>query len=200
MRTSSRKEKGYTLVEVMMAIAVMAAGTVGVFSLQQAAVVGNLEARQMTTATMIARTWLERLKRDALRWNAGSTTAAGVNLTGTSYLAGVPAPATAPVWFTPIPPALAVESYAFDHYGRDIAPPSAQIEFCAQTRLQWVYPGQTIRGDVRVWWHRHSNGSDPNAGNRALYPNCGVGGEAAIGNVIRVRTVSASTLIRWVSR
>lgn len=202
MRNASKRNSraGYTLVEVMMAIAVMAAGTVGVFSLQQAAVVGNLEARQMSTANMIARTWLERLKRDALRWNTGATTAAAASLTGTTYLASVPAAATPPAWFTPVPLALATESFAFDHYGRDIAPPSTQIMYCAQTRLQWVYPGQTIRADVRVWWHRESNGSDPNLGNRSLYANCGVGNETAIGNDIRVRTVSASTLIRWVPR
>lgn len=200
VRTSSTRRSGYTLVEVMMAIAIMTAGTVGVFSLQRAAAVGNLEARQMSTATMIARTWLERLKRDALRWTAGSTSAAGVNLTGTTYLASVPAPATAPTWFTPVPPSLLVESYAFDHYGRDVTPPSALIAYCAQMRLSWVYPGQTIRGDVRVWWHRHSSGSDTNVGDASAYLNCGVGNEAAIGNDVRVRMVNATTLIRWVPR
>lgn len=198
--TRHRRRAGYTLVEVMMAIAVMTAGAVGVFSLQRATTLGNLEARQMSTATMIARTWLERLKRDALRWTAGSTSAVGVNLTGTTYLANVPAPATAPTWFTPVPPSLLTESYAFDHYGRDLTPPSALIAYCAQMRLQWVYPGQTIRGDVRVWWHRQSSGADTNIGNASLYANCGLGSETTIGNDVRVRMVNATTLIRWVPR
>ena len=195
-----RKRAGYTLVEIMMAIAVMTAGTAGIFALQRAATVGNLEARQMSTATLIARTWLERLKRDALRWTAGGTTAASVNLTNTTYLASVPAPAAVPAWFTPIPASLVTESYGFDHFGRDITPPSALIEYCTQMRLQWVYPGQTIRGDVRVWWHRYSSGSDTNVGDASQYPNCGVGAEAAIGNDVRVRMVNASTLLRWVPR
>jgi hypothetical protein len=54
-----------------------------------------------------------------------------------------------------------------------------------------------MRADVRVWWHRRGREGVAAAN---LYPNCGVGAEAAIGNDLRVRSVSASTVVRWVPR
>lgn len=189
-----RTRSGYTMVEVMMAMAILTAGAAGIFALQQAATNGNMEAREMTIATSVARTWLERLKRDALYWNTGASTAAVLPLARTRYLLNVPAVGTAPAWMTP---AAFVDSRAsFDHYGREIAL-GADVRYCAQYRLEWVNVGQAIRADVRVWWHRRGR---VNAAAANLYPNCGVGAEANIGNDLRVRSVTASTVVRWVPR
>jgi len=182
------------MVEVMMAMALLTAGAAGIFALQQAATTGNAEARQMTIATTVARTWLERLKRDSLNWNVGSTTAAPLLLARTRYLLNVPPVGTAPAWMTP---AVFPDSRAsFDHYGREVAV-GADARYCAQYRLQWVNAGQAIRADVRVWWHRRGRDGIA-AGN--LYPNCAAGAETTVGNDLRVRTVSASTVVRWVPR
>ena len=182
------------MVEVMMAMALLTVGAAGIFALQQASTNGNMEARQMTTATAVARTWLERLKRDALAWNTGTTDAAALPLARTRYLLNVPAVGTAPAWMTP---AVFADSRAsFDHFGREIAL-GADVRYCAQYRLEWVNVGQAIRADVRVWWHRR--GRD-NVAAANLYPNCGVGSETTIGNDVRVRSVSASTVVRWVPR
>ena len=185
---------GYTMVEVMMAMALLTAGAAGIFALQQAAINGNAEARQMSIATTITRSWLERLKRDALNWNIGGTVAAALPLVRTRYLLNVPAVGTAPTWMTPA--VFSDSRSSYDNYGREIAL-GADVRYCAQYRLEWVNAGQAMRADVRVWWHRRGAHVAATAN---LYPNCGVGSETIIGNDIRVRTVSASTVIRWVSR
>lgn len=190
----SRSQSGYTMVEVMMAMALLTAGAAGIFALQQAATTGNAEARQMTIATSVARTWLERMKRDALNWNTGGSVAASGPLAGTRYLLNVPAVGTAPTWNTPTD--LADSRASFDHYGREVAL-GGDVRYCAQYRLEWVNAGQAIRADVRVWWHRRGR---EDAAAADLYPNCGVGQEAVIGADRRIHSVSASTVVRWVQR
>ena len=193
-RRSRRALGGYTMVEVMMAMALLTAGAAGIFALQQAAINGNAEARQMSIATTVTRTWLERLKRDALNWNTGGAIATALPLARTRYLLNVPAVGTSPTWMTP---AVFADSRAsYDHYGREIAL-GGDVRYCAQYRLEWVNAGQAMRADVRVWWHRRGN---VGAAAANLSPNCGVGAETAIGNDIRIRSVSASTVIRWVPR
>lgn len=192
-RARRRSRGGWTLVEVMMSMAILVAGGAGILALQQATTDGNLEARQMTTATTIARTWVERLKRDTLLWTAGGNGITFADLSRTLFLQAVPPPSTAPVWGTPVPPDLTVESYAFDYFGADALPSAPTVTYCAQDRLQWVSAGQTIRADVRVWWFRRGA-----PGMR--WANCGVGSETLIGNATHVHTVTTSVLLHWTRR
>lgn len=61
--------RGYSLIEVMMALGILAVGTTGVIALQKVALVGNTNARMGDAARQVAGTWVERLKADALLWN-----------------------------------------------------------------------------------------------------------------------------------
>jgi len=198
--TSRRKaaRAGYTLVEVMMAVAVMTVGAVGIIALQVAATHGNIEAREMTTASTSARTWIERLKRDGLNWTQGGAGVAAADLARTNYLLAVPAAGTEGAWFRPnIDADFPNDSYAFDHFGRDTTV-AGDIRFCTHVRLSWLYPGQAIRADVRVWWHRRGSASNDDITDFNLYPDCGAGSEAAITTDTRLRFVNASTVIRWI--
>jgi type IV pilus assembly protein PilV len=190
---------GYTLIEVMMAVAVLTAGAAGILALQSAATNGNAEAREMSIAINATRTWIERIKRDAVGWNTPSTTASVALLSNTVYLRNVPAPGAALVWSTPVPPV--GESYAFDHFGREVlapmAAPPGTVKFCTQYRLAWVQAGRTIRADVRTWWPRRGVTAGTVYADRA---NCGVGDEGSVTNDARVRVVGASTLVRWTAR
>jgi type IV pilus assembly protein PilV len=190
---------GYTLIEVMMAVAVLTAGAAGILALQSAATSGNAEAREMTIAVNATRTWVERIKRDALGWNTPSTVASAALLSNTVYLRNVPAPGAALVWNTPVPPA--GESYAFDHFGREVLAPAAAppgvIKFCTQYRLAWVQAGRTIRADVRTWWPRRGATAGTVYAERR---NCGLGDEGSVSGDPRVRIVAASTLVRWTAR
>lgn len=61
--------RGYTVIEVMMALAVLAVGATGVIALQKVALIGNANARLGDGARQVASTWVERLKADAIQWN-----------------------------------------------------------------------------------------------------------------------------------
>jgi type IV pilus assembly protein PilV len=184
----------------MMAVAVMTAGAVGIMALQQATVRGNLEARQVATGTQLASTWLERLQRDAAGWSEatlpGTSTLPPNLLAQTRYLNNVTEPGAAPLWFIP-GPSTALESASFDHWGRDTIA-VGEMEYCTHVRLQWVYVGQAMRADVRVWWARRN----PAATDGAALAGCAPGVDPnALTNRLRdVRFVYASTVIRWVPR
>lgn len=198
-RLRTRRE-GYTLIEVMMAVAVMTAGAIGIMALQQATIRGNLEARQVATATQLASTWIERLQRDAVGWSEAATPGTilvpPTMLTRTRYLQAVPASGTAPLWFIP-GPSTALESSSFDHWGRDTIT-LGEMEYCTHVRLQWVYVGQAMRADVRVWWARRN----PAATSGAALAGCAPGLDPnTLTNRLRdVRFVYASTVIRWIPR
>jgi prepilin-type N-terminal cleavage/methylation domain-containing protein len=64
-----KRSRGYSLIEVMMSLGILAVGTTGVIALQKVALVGNTNARMGDAARQVAGTWVERLKTDALQWN-----------------------------------------------------------------------------------------------------------------------------------
>ncbi|HTQ42636.1 MAG TPA: hypothetical protein VMI75_07735 [Polyangiaceae bacterium] len=165
---------GYTAVEIMMALTVMTIGAAAVMSLQKTSVTGNFDARETDLASSIARTWVDRLHRDAMNWTMPNNTFPTVSNFSNAALLSSPAYGK---WALPNfemgqtnPETM---SYAFDMLGRDI--PSGQatgspspVVFCVNYRLQWlvapnlspaagsglaVEPG-LIRVDLRVLWPR----------------------------------------------
>lgn len=155
MTRRSQRRSGYTLIEAMMAVAILMVGSVGIFAMQQAATAANVEARQMTIASNAARTWAERIRRDALNW---TTSGGGVALARTDYLKDVPAGVVPGPWFTPVPPAARPqESYGFDWYGQDTLD-AAATRYCTNMQLQWLVPNQAIRANIRVWYVRNRTG------------------------------------------
>lgn len=166
--TKRSAQRGYTAVEVMMAMTVLLIGSIGVMAMQRAAVQGNVDARELDVANSIARGWIERLERDATLWtqasiaqtpppNLPSAVLVNENITGQ--------------WFLPqsrLVPSGAqndVESPAFDILGQDEASLSAAgIRYCTNLRLTPLTMDQTlIRAEVRVFWPRNLTVSpDPN--------------------------------------
>jgi prepilin-type N-terminal cleavage/methylation domain-containing protein len=149
---------GYTVVEVMMALAVLAIGSTGVIAMQQTALLGNTNARNLATATAVATTWAERLRTDGMQW----TNTNGIsNLGATRWLsAASAAPALGP-WFAPNE-VLGFGSPRADILGADlfVGDPAAQA-FCTELRLT-SFPvaagtnAHLIRAEIRVFWSRDS--------------------------------------------
>lgn len=160
---SSGLTRGFTLIEVMMALTVLAVGVLGVIALGKATVVANLDARQMTTASSVARVWLERLQADATQWNHPSSFRPTSDLTtDTLFLKNYNTG-----WFLPAGgPGPVVYSSAFDLNGNDIpVGETADVIYCANVRLTTIYndpllpPGSGIpsmlRAEVRVYWKKN---------------------------------------------
>jgi prepilin-type N-terminal cleavage/methylation domain-containing protein len=183
-RAPRRATHGYTLVEVMMAVAIMTVGSVGILSLTQATTMGNRDAREMSTAVDLTRLYIERVRRDALVWNSPG------NVVGTEFLlAGL---VTNPdVWFTPAP---TIGSHAFDFQGNDTAT-AADMHYCTNLRASWVIGTDAARVDVRVWWHRTASNTNRGAFTCATAAATVTAELAA--DAPRLRAVHASTVIHW---
>lgn len=158
--------RGYSIIEVMMALGILAVGTTGVIALQKVALVGNTNARMADAARNVAGTWVERLKTDSLQWNdpLGSSDIAStlwLNVAGT-YNAQNPPNATS--WVR-APEVTGWSSPVADIHGSDVFDPASQDGvFCTHLQLaravekRYSLDGQThpiaIRAVIRVVWRR----------------------------------------------
>lgn len=153
---TNRRSRGYTVVEVMMALTVLAIGSTGVIAMQKTTLLGNTNARNLATATAVATTWAERLRTDGMQW----TSTNGVsNLAATRWLSGaIPSPAVA-LWFSPVEMATFGSPRA-DILGADIYAAETEAQaFCTELRLtSFPVPAGTsphlIRAEIRVFWSR----------------------------------------------
>ncbi len=161
MRLRRTLSRGYTSVEVLMAMTLFSIGAAGVIGMQRVAIQGNADARRSDVGAGISAEWLSRLRRDSMMWtqpNASIPTSnhasATIWLADTATLA-TPAPASAG-WLLPRQPAgpFIGSSYAFDILGREVAPGSAETFYCVNYRLDWLVALTTIRAEVRVFWPR----------------------------------------------
>ncbi|HEY5145507.1 MAG TPA: prepilin-type N-terminal cleavage/methylation domain-containing protein [Polyangiaceae bacterium] len=162
-RSVRRARRAYTVIEVLMAMTVMAIGGAAVITMQKTSVTGNLDARRADVANAIARTWVERLQRESMMWTTPSRESpTGSNLAGAPVLGTIIA---APgIWFLPTQDmgqngVNETMSPAFDILGRDLPQGSLNsADFCVHVRLQWlgttlIAPfGDLMRVDVRVVW------------------------------------------------
>jgi prepilin-type N-terminal cleavage/methylation domain-containing protein len=171
-RFRSMLRRGYTAVEVLMAMTVLAIGAASVMSMQRASMQGNLDARKTDVANSIARMWVERIQRDAMQWTtpgpSSPATAAPGNL-GTAKVLNA-ASAAAGNWILPdqyigLNPPL---SPGYDILGRDLVNADLPTAlFCVNVRLTWLDQSSTpqlARVDVRVLWPRGISNSAPAGG------------------------------------
>lgn len=192
-RTRRRRARaGYTLIEVMMAIAIITASSVALLGLQEIVVRGNMDARQTTTATTLVRNSLELLRLDALYWtqsypSAGSVTW-GVGARGFLRDAPVAATAAGSAWARFGATAMAIE-HAYDYQGIPTTV-AGDMFYCVESRYAWVYPGQALRADVRVWWVRPSQ-----LLNAASYAGCPV--QPATLNITDLHSLQGTTVLRY---
>ncbi len=173
-----KRDGGFTLVEVMVSLGVMTIGAMALLAMQQQTTRANVHAREITTATQIAQTWIERFKIDAMRW-VSTTPSEMLDLQNTLYLSGIVANDGV---FTGIPVQAndtvfgGVWMNAFDYLGNEVPSVNhASTRFCVSHRLSWVFPRQTMRADVRVFWPRDRLGAaGKTTANDILvdFPNC----------------------------
>jgi prepilin-type N-terminal cleavage/methylation domain-containing protein len=161
------RRRGYTVVEIMIALTLLGIGTTGIIAMQKVTTVGNRDAKNLVIANQVARTWLERLRTDAVQWNHPSPVNAVADLNDTKWLDHVDG-----TWFRPAEDATTtpVRAAAADALGNDVS--DANIDsatngaiFCTNVRLTWLYgapptvpPPYLVRAEVRVFWLRDGAG------------------------------------------
>jgi len=154
-----RLARGYTVVELMMSLAVFATGVTGIIAMQRATITTNQVARNVAVANGIAQAWLTQLQSDGTLWQPKVVPA----ITPVWLLT---ANASNGLWQLPAWNATRQFGPQFDGFG---APVQANPQFCAQIRLTWLYGDGTsqgglngnglIRTEVRVFWPRDTLGT-----------------------------------------
>jgi type II secretory pathway pseudopilin PulG len=151
------RSRGYTVVELMMALAVFAGGVTGILTMQRTAVGANRMAKNVALVSSIAQAWQAQLAADATLWRGSFGSTLWLKTLETT---GVNGSWQAPVWdeTRKIGP-------RFDGLGNPVEADGAG-EFCVHFRLTWLYyngvdvspsgtnGNGTIRTEVRVFWPR----------------------------------------------
>ncbi|MDI7266899.1 MAG: prepilin-type N-terminal cleavage/methylation domain-containing protein [Myxococcota bacterium] len=162
----SAAQAGFTVVELLMAVVVLATAAAGIFAFERAIVQSNSRSNDLTAATAIADFWMERARTEATLWRHSPVAELGDALQ-TPLLAPLAQPAfllvagNATGWLD-IPnldPAIPGSPRLNRHLEPWTAasPPTTDVgEFCSQYRLTTLAPGPTalVRIEVRVLWYK----------------------------------------------
>jgi prepilin-type N-terminal cleavage/methylation domain-containing protein len=150
-------EHGYTLVELMMALALFTVAVLGIISMQKITVASNAHAKNVAIAQRIAQAWAGQLEMDATAWRTDF---------GTGWLND------ANVWQRPAYIPARRFGGAFDALGNPLADNDVgQAHFCTHLRMAWLYPttmgmggNGMLRAEIRVFWLRDDEAAlDSNA-------------------------------------
>jgi prepilin-type N-terminal cleavage/methylation domain-containing protein len=171
MSARLHRQRGYTAVELMMAIGIFGLGVTGVIAMQKATTVSNQHAKNLGIASHIAESWLDMLATDAVTWNHPSPSNAAPDISQTTWLRAVtPNANTANNWLLPAYSAILGFGPAFDALGNPLNPAAPvdpanppNVAFCSHLRLSWLYQptpsgNGLIRAEVRVFWRRDGQG------------------------------------------
>jgi len=162
----TRRTRGYTVVELMMALAVFASGVTGIIAMQRSTVSSNQFAKNVTIASGIGQAWLSQLAADSTLWVRTPNATDTSNVTKTTWLGTVTT--LDGLWQLPAYDNSRAFGPEFDGFGEPVV---ANGVFCAQIRLTWLYGDQSpqqntgtsgnglIRTEVRVFWPRDGNAS-----------------------------------------
>lgn len=201
-QTKRASARGFTAVEVLMAMTLFAIGAAGVVGMQRVTIQGGEDARRFDMATNIANEWLSRLQKDASFWRTepdlSRPDTMGFNTT--TWLRNIDA--CAGVFCTPpmpLGPTYEGLSPAFDVFGRDLPSGTTDAYYCVQYRLTWIsapgpapynrplLPSALMRAEVRVYWNRLEK--DP-------IKDCGTPPPEVIATNMPFHMVYAATAIR----
>ena len=136
--------RGFTVLEIMIAMLVISMGIVALYSMQVVAIEGNVTAQEITQATQLAERWAERMRRESITWTARPPA-----LLEPSDDNGDWRDATS-------------EMVNKDFISRTDDPQVIDPRYCIKYRVSTVPRGEAdprvLRVDVRVVWPRRDSG------------------------------------------
>ena len=150
-------KRGYTIVELVMSLAVLAIGASGVIAMQKVAISSNRHAKEMAIATRIAEGWADQLALDGAIW----TTIAGNSTIASTTWLNLANPSQTVEWFGPAYDPARNYGAAFNALGDPIDPAQRPdlIRYCAQLRFAYLHTSTAptvghgvIRAQIRVFW------------------------------------------------
>ncbi|MFT4702954.1 MAG: type IV pilus modification protein PilV [Bradymonadia bacterium] len=178
---SPKSNAGFTILEVLIAVLVLAVGIIGVFGMQVTSTISNQRAYERRVATELAESVLERLKRDSIEWTLTSYPASGTWLVdGAANMAPAPfegsgagpdvSAAREAAWtYRTSPGAVPMfNDMGLPSGGTSVAETKNQ-RFCVSYRLTPLIDGRVLRAEVRITYAKNGDGAVALGGNcRAL--------------------------------
>lgn len=144
-RTQAQK-RGYTVVELMMALAIFSIGVTGLVATEVVTSRSNLHAKDLAVATQFARSWQERLAMDGTLWGGPSSWP----ITNTTWLDAVETTTNA-TWT--LPATSGTFGPAAGSRGEEVGLTASY--FCTHIRLTKLVNrlgSGLVRSEVRVFW------------------------------------------------
>jgi hypothetical protein len=151
MRRMTSSARGYTVVELVMAPAVMVVGVGGVIAMQGVTAASNRHARDLAVATHIGQAWLDILATESSLWTEKNS------LGRTTWLARVDSEAS---WFRPAYSGTLNFGPGFDALGNAVGLTNVarDTKYCVDLRLLRLEDSSAgaglIRTEARVFWRR----------------------------------------------
>jgi type IV pilus assembly protein PilV len=148
-----RRRSGYTIVELMMSLSVLAIGAAGIIAMQKVTLASNQYAKNLAVANAIALAWADALAADASTWN-GAT-----EISTTNWLTLV---SNGLVWQRPGFVAAREFGPGFSPLGDPVNTDTnaGLARYCTDLRLGWMKQPTTgaglIRAEIRVFWKREN--------------------------------------------
>lgn len=167
VRRAVDADRGYTIVEVMVVIAVTVIGFMALIHLQTSVLRANENSWNAAGAVSLARHLQETIRLEALEWTGDTYDGTGgVAQAKFRYLKHVGPPATGEGsgWrdaeFYPVGTAFTLVNQlgfqpAYDAGALQALRGDRNQRYCARYRLTWIVPNYLIRADVRILWVRH---------------------------------------------
>jgi type II secretory pathway pseudopilin PulG len=164
MTTRRRLARGYTIVELLMSLTVLAFGVSGVLAMQKVTVANNRHAKNLAIATRIAEAWADQLATDGMVWTVDQNGASTRDKTVWLKKAD---PSNIVDWYLPDYSAERGFGPAFGALGAPRATTSRpeQTQFCTHLRLAFLKSetlpttgNGVIRAQVRVFYQREDAG------------------------------------------
>jgi prepilin-type N-terminal cleavage/methylation domain-containing protein len=148
-----RRQDGFTLVEVMVALLIFGIGLLGIMALHVVARKGNNDAQNVSAATEICEHWMERLRTESTMWQTG---ASDLSSSETPMLEpqapGIMTQGANTGWLPP--PDNPLLNKTLEERTTVSGGSAIPIgEYCTQYRITTLIPGEVLRAEVRVtWW------------------------------------------------
>lgn len=145
----NRPSAGYTIVEILMSMAVLAVGLSGIIAMQRVTVGSNRHAKNLATATHIAQSWLSSLEAEAMLWESPTAVLPAADW----HAVGLGAAS----WFRPTYNTSRLFGPSFDALGNPLSHPTDGSRYCVDLRVLTMLGGATAKSgvsriEVRVAW------------------------------------------------
>lgn len=183
-RRPGRGAEGFTILEVLIAVLVLAIGFVGILGMQSVAIQTSRASSDLRVATEIAETTMERIQRDAQMW--GQTGSPGDWGPGTWLNSALATAGTGNWAWPPRPAGTSSREPAFNGLGlaeQDSTPApdytNRNNRFCVDYQTDWLRGATFARITVRVRWARNGDGE------ARLLNNCGNLAQADAAELLR---------------